>query len=131
MGLSVKAIRRMHQKAGKSYRLTRRGDIGRVFEDGRSVHDRLLRIVALPNALPRARLAVGVSKRHGKAVRRNRVKRLCREAFRLSRDQVPAGWDYVLIPKAGRELTLGELRKSIVALAHRVARAERPKGAGE
>jgi len=118
----------MHQKAGKSHRLTRRGDISRLFHDGRSVHDRLLRIVALANDLPHARLAVGVSKRHGGAVRRNRVKRLCREAFRLSRDRVPVGWDYMLIPKVGRELTLAGLRASIVALARRVAAARPPGG---
>lgn len=120
MRLSARGGERMHQKAGKAYRIKRTTEIRRVFEAGQSARDHRLRLVAVPNGLARARLAVGVSKRHGKAVRRNRIKRLCREAFRLSRDQLPPGWDYILIPRAGWDLTLAALRQSVVALARRL-----------
>ena len=118
----------MDQKAGRIYRITRRTDIQRVFDAGVSVRDRILTIVAAPNDLPHARCGVGVSKRHGSAVRRNRVKRLCREAFRLSRAAVPAGWDYMILPRPGARLTLAELRASLVTLAKRIVPSDRAAG---
>jgi len=65
-------------------------------------------------------MAVAVSGRHGKPVRRNRIKRLCREAFRTSRADLPAGYDYVLRPAAGAALSVEAIRRSLKALARRL-----------
>jgi ribonuclease P protein component len=111
----------MDQRAGKSHRVTKRKDIDRIFAAGRRSRDGVMTLFALPNGLPQARCAVGVSKRHGGTVKRNRIKRLCREAFRLSRSQLPAGWDYMIIPRAGGRFTLAELRSSVRALARQLA----------
>ncbi len=107
--------------AGRRYRVTRREDIQAIFADARSARDGCLTVLARVNGLPHARCAVGVSKRHGSAVRRNRVRRLCREAFRLSRADIPAGSDYMLLPKPGAVLTLARLQESIRRLAPRAA----------
>ncbi|MGK0221836.1 MAG: ribonuclease P protein component [Limisphaerales bacterium] len=49
-----------------------------------------LRLRAIQNRMPRARLGVVVSKRgNAKAVRRNRIKRIIRERFRLNQDHLP------------------------------------------
>ena len=82
-----------------------------------------LTVFAVATGLDRPRCGVGVSKRHGGAVRRNRIRRLCREAFRLSRAELPVGWDYMIIPRAGDEPPLAALRSSVVALARRLADA--------
>jgi ribonuclease P protein component len=53
-----------------------------------------------PNGLDVTRLGVSVGKRCGGSVRRNRIKRLLREAFRQARGAVPPGYDVVLVPVA-------------------------------
>ena len=113
----------MGYKAGKQSRLRRRTDIDSVFTGGVSARDRLATIVARPNSLPFSRMGVGISKRHGNAVQRNRIKRLCREAMRLSRPELPPGWDFMLLPRAGMRMTLASLRKSVLSLGGRVASA--------
>ena len=46
-------------------------------------------------------MGVTVTKKVGTAVKRNRVKRLVREAFRLSPELLPKGIDLVVIAKEG------------------------------
>ena len=116
------------RRTPKKLRLTRSDDISGVFERGRRVADGVLTLLVLRNDLAVPRLGVAVSTRHGKAVRRNRIKRLCREAFRLVRDQLPAGWDYMLVPRASVEFTLVKLQKSILSLAPRAIEAASRKG---
>lgn len=69
-------------------------------------------LVAAQKPPPRAaRMGLVVSKAVGTAVRRNRVKRLCRECFRLWPDLLPDGVDLVVIARAGApDLDLGAVR---------------------
>ncbi len=86
------------------------------------------------NNLPHARLGLSVSRRVGKAVARNRWKRLLREAFRLEQQQLPPGVDLVAIPRAAEPPPLAELRAALVDVAGEVARRLRrypPRGANK
>lgn len=49
--------------------------------------------------LPPTRLGVTVTRKVGKAVQRNRIKRLVREAFRRERPRFAAGLDLVWVAK--------------------------------
>ena len=120
------------RRAGKGLRVTRRDDISRLFRRGRRATDKFLTLLAAPreDSAPEARSGVAVSKRHGNAVRRNRIKRLCREAFRLIRAELPGGWDYMIVPRVGAKLTLSDLQESIRKLTPRVTGRTGKKGTG-
>ena len=73
---------------------------------------------ALSNQLSLSRYGLLVSKRVGKAVTRNRVKRLLREVLRLK--PLEPGWDIVFIARsAAASASYAELEKSVVGLLSR------------
>jgi ribonuclease P protein component len=104
-------------------RLVRGADFQRAYKTGSRARGDLLLVVACPNGLDHARLGLSVGKAIWKhAVRRNRLRRLLREAFRLEQHALPAGFDLVLVPAAPRlEPQLTALRAELVRLAARAA----------
>ena len=90
-------------------RLRKRADFARVYLRRCSVSDALLLIFVDSNGLTHPRLGLSVSRKVGNAVRRNRWKRLLREAFRLSQGQLSAGLDIILIPRPAADPVLAQL----------------------
>jgi ribonuclease P protein component len=104
-----------------AFRLRASVDFQRVYDRRCSASDRLILIYVGENGLPHPRLGLSVSRKVGPAVVRNRWKRLLREAFRLSRVELPEGLDIVVIPRADAEPALDSLKASLVRLARRAA----------
>jgi ribonuclease P protein component len=103
-------------------RLRRQAEFDRVYQRRMTAADRMLIVHADASSLPHPRLGLSVSRKVGSAVVRNRWKRLIREAFRLAQHDLPKGIDLVVRPQAGAEPALEELRRSLTALAWRLAR---------
>ena len=90
------------QSFPKQMRLRTRGEFRRVYERRCSVGDNLLRLIGDLSELPHPRIGLSVSRKLGNAVARNRWKRLLREAFRLSREKLPPGLDFIVVPRGRR-----------------------------
>ena len=77
-------------------RLRKRREFLRVYERGAKVKTRLFFIYLLENDLPHSRLGVTVSRKVGKTVVRNQLKRRFREVFRKNKRLVSPPSDLVI-----------------------------------
>jgi ribonuclease P protein component len=102
--------------------LRRPVDFRRVYDRRRSASDDLLIVYGCENGLPYLRLGLSVSRKVGTAPQRNRLRRLYREAFRLTRSEMPGGLDLVVIPRTPVEPTLEQVRLSLPRLVNQISR---------
>jgi ribonuclease P protein component len=123
--LRLPAARRLHDPA----------EFKRVYDGRMPVHTPLLVAFVQANGRAQARLGVSVSRQHGGAVQRNRIKRVLRAGFRAVQAQLPGGIDLVLVPRKGLPLerfTAGAVEDALRgALKHLRARAEEARQARE
>lgn len=81
----------------KKFRLIRSADFRKVYNEGKTVRSQAFLLFYLIGGEDKpARLGITVTKKFGKAVHRNRIKRLIREAFRRAQPWIKQGMDLVI-----------------------------------
>lgn len=109
-----------NQRFPRELRLCRGAEFERVYQRRCMASDDWLLVFGQENGLPHSRLGLSVGRKVGSSVVRNRWKRLIREAFRLDRDELPPGMDWIVLPRSANQPELAELRRSLARLAARV-----------
>jgi len=105
----------------RANRIALRRELDAVFDEGRVFRFPAITVRALPNGRAESRLGLVVGRRHGCAVRRNRMKRLLREAFRLNRTRLGVACDLVVTPTSGwTDLRLAAIEPMLVEALARV-----------
>jgi ribonuclease P protein component len=93
-----------------------------VYDYRRSAGDDFLIVFAKANSLPHSRIGLSVSRKHGIAVKRVRLRRLLREAYRLGKENWPVGYDLVLVPRQRKEYELIPFQASLDRLIRQAIR---------
>lgn len=81
--------------------IKKNADFKKVYDKGKSVVGYSLVLYYFPNIYQEKRFGFSVGKKVGKAVVRNRVKRVLKEVCRLNQHWFLEGYDYILIPRKG------------------------------
>jgi len=106
-----------------SDRLLKRAEFLSLSKTGKKVQDTSFIIIYQKGRQKHPRLGITVSKRVGKAVTRNRLKRWIREFFRKNRFALEANWDINIIAKpAAAKLTASEVHEALAGLFSRIGR---------
>ncbi|MBW2466499.1 MAG: ribonuclease P protein component [Deltaproteobacteria bacterium] len=69
----------------KTYFLRKKSDYDNVYQHGKRVHGENFSLILLPNELAHNRLGISIHGQLKGAAKRNRIKRIIREFFRLDR----------------------------------------------
>jgi ribonuclease P protein component len=106
----------------RKFRLTRSDDFKRVRRTGKSYAHPLVVLITQACEGPRLRVGVAAGQTVGNAVRRNRAKRLLREAMRPLLPVLVPGWDVVLIARPGMlGASLEDTRRALAELLRRAS----------
>lgn len=90
-------------------------DFRRLYRSGKSFAGGYLVVYSLKNRLNQNRLGLTVSKSVGKAVVRNRIKRLIRESYFHMEQRLPTGFDFIIV---ARTRAAGKTQKQIESDLH-------------
>ncbi len=108
----------------RAQRLRRPGEFREVYAKGRRVGNEMFAANMLANGTGSARLGLSIAVRAaGGAVRRNRMRRLIRESFRLHRRTLPAVDVIVSARPPARGASAAEQRAALERLWERLARS--------
>lgn len=102
----------------KKYKLRKNAEFRVVYRRGRSFSNNLLVLYTYKNYKNDFnRFGVSVSKKVGKSVIRNRVRRLIKESYRLNVESFKKGYDFVVVARtSSKQKSYNEIENSLINL---------------
>ena len=80
--------------------LKKNNEFRTIYKKGRYKAGKYLVMYVMPNKKDINRIGITTGKRFGNSVQRNRMKRIIRESYRLSRDRMKMGYDIIFMARA-------------------------------
>lgn len=84
----------------REYYLKNDREFERVYKKRKTFGNRNFTLYVDNNDLPYSRVGFSISKKVGKAVVRNKIKRQLRELYRLNRNKIKPGYDFIFVVKS-------------------------------
>ena len=79
-------------------------EIRNLFKNGKRITIHGAKLFLLPNNLEKNRIAFALPRNYGNAIKRNRCKRLSREAYRNLKAQLQTGFDMIFLVYPGNDV---------------------------
>ena len=100
-------------------RLKKNGDFQKLFKKGKRVFSPALTVIYSP-CREKTQMGIALSKKHGKAVVRNRIKRVIRAVFSHNLDKLNGNYSLVIMPKIAEEYEYKNIEKSLISCFKRM-----------
>lgn len=97
-------------------RLKKQRDFDLVFNKGKRAYTKAVAMYYVENRSSNAKIGISVSKKHGNAVVRNRIKRLLRASYIPLINQINKSALIVFVPRVRDSYEFSEIQKSVVFL---------------
>ena len=101
----------------RAHRIKKKKDFEKIFERRTLFRGQTFTAYVLPTSLDFSRVGLVTSRKVGNAVRRNRIRRLLRECFRLNKALLGPGLDVVLVTKKNFPTTFKEAEEEFKRFA--------------
>lgn len=99
-------------------RLKKNTDFQKLFKRGKRVFSPRLTLLFLPSNAQV--MGIALSKKHGKAVARNRLKRVLRAAYDKNVGMLNKNLSVVILPKPGEEITFAAAENDLISCFKRI-----------
>jgi len=107
----------------KADRILNRSEFIELSKIGKKIQNKQFILIYAPGRVNRTRLGITVSKKVGRAVERNRIKRQTREFFRLNRQHISGFWDINIIArKEAAGLSSDGIQSSLKSVIEKIQR---------
>ncbi len=93
------------------YRLKKQKDFDLVFKKGKRIHAKTLTLLFLESK--ETKFGISLSKKHGKAFKRNKIKRLLRASIRNYLKDFTNSFYIVILPKVSENYDFWEFNKDL------------------
>ncbi len=109
----------------KKDKILKRREFLQLKRCGKRIQDRNFIIIYSDGKYEKNRIGITVSKKLGNAVKRNKIKRLIRENFRMNRDKIAEFMDInVIAKKKAGEISADMVFKSLDGIFNQIPRRE-------